>query len=82
MEVKRTMHNYTFYTVLTVVYAILMLAVFIFSTRQIDKLDDEDMDEEYYPVNPTKKAGKMMLVIWACYTIQMVLLMLFDLTGR
>jgi len=76
------MHNNTFYTILTLVYAVMMLVVFFFSTRRIDLLDDANLPEGFLPEDPVKRAGRLMLIIWGCYVLQVTLLMLFDMTGR
>ena len=71
------MYKYALYTVITVAYALIMLAIFIASVHRINHMEDET-DNALTPYVPMD-SGKLMLIVWGCYVIQMALLMLYDL---
>ncbi len=67
---------------MTILYALWMLITFVVSIHQSTTMDNTELNNDLVPYSPEYKASKIMLLVWAMYIVQMVILVIYDWLGR
>ena len=75
------MSKSVFYSLMTILYVLWMFVTLIVAIRR-DGLEDTEMNDNLMPYLHTDKATRIVLLVWAAYTLQMTILMIYDMISR